>query len=156
MEPSALLDVRGRIVHEPDHLHHEAALHRAAALDLGRDPREEALDLLRRGTALTSRRLQEREQVVQKTLGDLAHEMLLGREMIEERLLRDVGGMADLIDLDGLDAVRREQRCGGADDAIVHLADAALASRCGLGIGSQCPTRHRGSYSVLDRYSQLY
>ena len=95
-------------MHEPDHLHHEAAVHRAATLDLGRDQREEALELLRRRAALAARRLQEREQLVQKALGDLAHEMLLGREVIEEGLLRDVGGIADLVDLDGLDAVRRE------------------------------------------------
>jgi hypothetical protein len=72
-------------------------------------------------------------RVVQKALGDLAHEMLLGGEVIEERLLRDVGGVADLIHLDGLDAVGREQLGGGGDDAIVHLADATLSSRAGFG-----------------------
>src|SRR5262249_48564317 len=81
--------------------------------------------------ALAACRVQQGAQVVEKALRDLAHEMLLGREVIEEGLLRDVGGLADLVDLHGFHAVRREPLPRGADDAVVHLSDTALASRLG-------------------------
>src|SRR5262249_40624620 len=131
VELTTLLDVVGGVVHEPDHLHHEGTLHRAATLDLGRDQREEALEPLRRRATFATCLLQDREQGVQEALGDLAQEMVFGREVIEEGLLRDVGGMADLIHLDRLDAVRREPLDRGGEDAIMHLAYPTLTSRSG-------------------------
>ena len=41
---------------------------------------------------------------------DLAHQVLLGREVVEEGLVRDVGALADVGDLGGLDAALAEQR----------------------------------------------
>src|SRR5262249_49864638 len=79
-------------------------------------------------------------QGVQKALGDLAHEMLLGEEVVEEGFLRDIDGVADLVHLDGRYASRREPLHRDADDAVVHLAYPTFAPRRGFGSG--CRVRH--------------
>jgi hypothetical protein len=82
---------------QPDHLHHERALLRAATLDVGRDQRKEALELLRRRATLTPRCFQEREEGVEEALGDLAQEVLFGREVVEA----DISQMAGPIPASG-------------------------------------------------------
>ena len=58
-------------------------------------------------------------------------EVLLGREVVEDRLLGDVGGGRDLGDGDGVKAALGEEPAGGGGDRLARGALLALAEAFG-------------------------
>ena len=126
---------------------------RAAAHDAGDD---EAVLGLPEGDGV-EHRLRVRAEYVEhrgagRALGDVRlelgqpclaageHEVLLGGEVVEDRLLGDVGGRGDLGDRDGVEAALGEQTARGGDDRVARGALLALAQALGNLSCHQCST----------------
>ena len=65
--------------------------------------------------------------VLRRAQRELLDQVLLGREVVVEGLLGDVGGLGDLERRGHREALPREQSHRGSDDPLVHLAAAPLA-----------------------------
>ena len=100
------------------------------ALDELERRRAEGLDDRRRLRGRVADRLDERGAALLAAVQD---EVLLGREVVEDRLLGDVGGARDVGDGHGVEAVLDEQRHRRLRDRLARLALLALAQSLGRG-----------------------
>ena len=101
------------------------------------DAVEEMDQSVRRRARLLAGLFDQRAHVVEERLGDLADDVMLGREVVEERLLRDVGPVADLVDRRRLEALLIEQVARSVEQPIADLLLPALApARGDLGKGA--------------------
>ena len=72
-------------------------------------------------------------------------EVLLRREVVEDRLLRDVGGDRDLGDGDSVEAALGEEPAGGGGDTLARGALLAFAKAHG-----RCSRHHENATAALD------
>ena len=93
--------------------------------------RAEDVEHRRAGRALRDRRL----QLGQPLLAAGEDEVLLGGEVVEDRLLGDVGGDGDLGDRDGVEAALCEQAARGGGDRVVRGALLAFTQAWGASPG---------------------
>ena len=75
----------------------------------------------------TARLGEQLRGALERALRELLDQVLLGREVVVERLLGDVGGLGDLERGGGREALAPEQPGRGLDDPLVDLAAPALA-----------------------------
>ena len=108
------------------------------ALDERERRRAEGLDD-RRPRGARADRLDERGAALLAAVQD---EVLLGGEVVEDRLLRDVGGAGHVGDGHRVEPARDEQRHRRLRDRLARLALLALAQSFGRG-------RHRGAHPNL-------
>jgi hypothetical protein len=92
------------------------------------DRREEAREPLAGARALALRFLELLEEEVVAAPRELLRDLLLGREVVEEGLARDVGALADLLDRGRREAALAEEVRGRLRDPIGGLLAAALAA----------------------------
>jgi hypothetical protein len=89
---------------------------------------EEPPEPLARRASLAARGFDRGQEKVVAAAHELTHYVLLGREVVEEGLLRDVSSRADVGHLGRLDALLSEQLGGRCDDAVGRLASPPVIS----------------------------
>jgi hypothetical protein len=90
---------------------------------------EEAVDALARTEIGLADALDLEHQLLDAHLRDCAQQVQLGREVVEERLLRDVGAVADLGDPGLLEPLLGEELARRLQDPRPHLELPALPAR---------------------------
>ena len=98
-------------------------------LDALRDAAEVDFEPLPRGHGELRHLLDAGEHVGEGLVGDLADQVLPGREVVEEGLVGDVGPLADLGELGLREPLVVEELDRRFEDAAAHLELAALAAR---------------------------
>jgi hypothetical protein len=112
MQAPRLFGLAARVLRHVDHLGQHFAVHGAGRLGVVGDLAEEGREAVRRVAVLLPDRLEVDEHALERLGGHFAQQLWLRLEVVEERLLRDVGPLADLGDGRG-DALLLEERARG-------------------------------------------